>query len=41
METAVLLGCVIKVNTGMSQNSASLTVMTSRTFHFVPDFSGI
>lgn len=33
--------CVIKVNTGMTHNSASFAVTTSQTFHFVPNFSGI
>lgn len=38
---ALQVWCVVTVNTGTSQNLASFTVVTSTTFHFVPDFSGI
>lgn len=41
VETALQVWCVVSVNTGRSQNLGCFVVVTSNTFCFVSDFSGI
>lgn len=41
VETALQVWCVVTVNTGRSQNLGCFVVVTSITFCFVFDFSGI
>lgn len=41
VETALQVWCVVTVNTGRSQNLGCFVVVTSNTFCFVFDFSGI